>query len=389
MRPGFRIRFAAILAAVAFLAVVPAFGQTGGSEEARGLEGAEREEREILAALEELERQAAGLEDRLIELEDQITAAKGELDRRDQEVKELSGRIAAHKSRLSRRLRALYRLRDGGLLQALLLSDSLSDLTRRFRYLTLILKRDEEVLAEYGRETAQIEESRRLLRQEQDRLLSLKAELDGEREKLEATRRKKMTLLMEVHQKKELYQALLRSREESRQRLIKEVIIRPEEEKKAGTAAALEEPPAGERKWPDFQGLKGRLPRPVAGRVLAGFGRNPGPFNTVVTRHGLVFEASAGAPVQTVLEGRVIHTGWVQGYGNIVIIDHGNRYYTLTGGLAGVKPQAGAWVRQGEVLGLAPKGSQKEKKEIYFEIRHRGQALDPGQWLGKDPAPQG
>jgi len=167
--------------------------------------------------------------------------------------------------------------------------------------------------------------------------------------------------------------------------LIREVFIRPESDGRAGPGSQAETP---DRKWPDFAGLKGRIPRPVPGGITGSFGQTPGPFDTYTTRHGVVFETKAGTSVKTVLDGRVIFTGWLKGYGNIIIINHGHRYYTLTGGLSGLRHGAGQWVSRGEILGVTPKGSHFKKKDIYFEIRHRGRALNPSLWLGDKPAGQ-
>ena len=132
--------------------------------------------------------------------------------------------------------------------------------------------------------------------------------------------------------------------------------------------------------------MKGRIPRPVPGNIVSGFGPNQGPFNTSIVKHGVTFRTKAGVDVRAVLDGEVIYTGWLKGYGNIIIINHGRRYYTLTGGLSGITVKAGEWVRQGDALGGAPKAGSLDKKDIYFEIRHGGKALDPAPWLGKEVA---
>ena len=352
------------------------------------MESAEGGERQILADLEEIERRDAELEDRLVRIEDEIEQTRKALSRGDKDIESIGRSVGKQKDYLARRLRALYRLRDGGFLPVLIQAESISDLSRRYRYLRLILKRDEAALAEFTRRNDTLGAARAELEVERGRLLELKSELDRERDNIEETKRKKTALLMQVQRRKELYLAMIETREESRQRLIKEVIIEPR-------AKEVPSPPPPEvederpRKWPDFEKMKGKIPRPVPGEITGKFGRSPGPFNTVTQRYGLVFSTPAGVPVRSVLEGEVLYTGWVKGYGTIIIIDHGNRYYTLIGGLAGIKPETGQWVSEGEVLGLAPKGGKKDKKEIYFEIRHRGQAIDPAPWLGKNPVSQG
>ena len=98
-----------------------------------------------------------------------------------------------------------------------------------------------------------------------------------------------------------------------------------------------------------------------------------------------MFAVSAGDDVRAVMPGEVLYIGWMKGYGNIIILNHGRRYYTLTGGLSGIRYKTGDWVKRGDILGLAPKSGEGEKKEIYFEIRHGGQALNPAGWLGSKP----
>ena len=171
--------------------------------------------------------------------------------------------------------------------------------------------------------------------------MALRKEVSAEKEALVRTSHKKTSLLMEVHRRKELYLALVKSRDESHETLIKEVIIdRKPAAKEAPKKAEPEKPQAVVRKFPDFKKLQGKVPRPVPGRIVRNFGRDQGQFGAVVTRHGIVFSATPGIPVRAVASGRVIHVGWLQGYGNIIIVNHGRRYYTLTGGLYGLTRKA-------------------------------------------------
>jgi septal ring factor EnvC (AmiA/AmiB activator) len=365
-----------IIAVLAILAAPPLFAQDQ-EEDLKRIQATEKKERLILKELEDLERQVGQLEDRLVQLETGMVNAQKRLDRNDREIRTIEKEISSLKKYLAARLRALYRLRDGGMLQVLLESESLAEMLDRYRYLSLILKRDRRAIAEYGQRTDQLQARRNQVKAEQARLYDLRVDVSREKDELESTRRKKTLLLMEVHQKKELYLRLIKSREESRQRLIKEVIIEPRAKK--------ESPETKTKKWPNFPKLKGKIPRPAPGKITGRFGRQPGPFDTQIIRHGLIFSVTPDQAVKAVLDGEVMYVGWMKGYGNIIILDHGQRYYTLTGGLAGIRQKPGDWTQQGETLGFAPKGGQTDKKEIYFEIRHRGQALDPVPWLGSMP----
>ncbi|MEW6264393.1 MAG: peptidoglycan DD-metalloendopeptidase family protein [Thermodesulfobacteriota bacterium] len=360
------------------------------SEELEALQAAEQEERRILKELDGLERQIGGIEDRLAAIEREIVQTGRRLNQGDKDIRDLDRRIGELKKYLRRRLKAIYRLPDSGLLQVMLEADSLPDLIKRYRYLSLILARDEMTLTEFSQKTGEVKVRQAALKAEQSRLYQFRLEVAAQRDKLDEARRKKTGLLMQVHQRKELYIALLKAREESQEKLIKEVIIEPIDREQRISAdrapAPAPKPETAGRKWPDFPALKGRLPRPVPGEIAGRFGKSTGPFNVTYTRTGVIFLASPGGEVKAVLEGEVIYVGWLRGYGNIVIINHGQRYYTLIGGLAGPRPKPGDWVRQGESLGQAPQAGGEDKKEIYFEIRHGGQALDPAAWLGDKAA---
>lgn len=372
--------------------IPPAFG-TNKSEEVKQLKSAEKEERRILVELEELNRRIGKIEDRLAPIDEEIAVSRKEMARTNRRIEDLEKNVRELRKYLGRRMRALYKIRQGGILQVLLQSESVHDLMSRYRYLTLILHKDEVALNDYSRRNEELKAMRMQLKAEQAKLLDLRGDVEKEMEKLRIARHKKTTVLMEVHRKKELYIKLINSREESRQRLIKEVIIEPRE-KKAATKIEKKKPVKKDEPdkkktsgvYPNFAAHKGKIPRPVPGRIKAGFGKNKGPFNTVIKKHGMIFQTVSGTSVRAVMGGKVLYTGWLKGYGNIIIIDHGKRYYTLTGGIAGIRHSAGQWVNRGDILGLAPRGGQEDKKDIYFEIRHKGLPLNPAPWLGKKPA---
>ncbi|MFH1091017.1 MAG: peptidoglycan DD-metalloendopeptidase family protein [Pseudomonadota bacterium] len=353
------------------------------------LKDAALEERRLVIELDELEKKAGRIEDHLVGLDQELEAARKKLQDTDGEIKQLQKSLADLKKYMERRIQALYRMRDVGMLQVLLQAESLQDLLYRYRVLSQIVQRDKKALTELSHQKAKLKVIRVRFEEEQKRQAQLRAETEKEKQNLLEARAEKTAVLRRVHQRKEYYAAVLRDQEESRQRLLREAIIEPREKFKPVPSPAGPSPdksPPTPRNYTDFAALKGRLPRPVAGPVMGRFGRNPGPFNTQVVRHGLVLAAAPGAEIKAVADGEVLYLGWLKGYGQIIILDHGQRYYTLIGGLAGLKHKVGQWVQRGEIVGFVPRTGQLEKKDIYFEIRHRGLALDPAEWLGRKDA---
>ena len=127
--------------------------------------------------------------------------------------------------------------------------------------------------------------------------------------------------------------------------------------------------------------FRGDLEWPIAGTVVAGFGRSTaGRFGTTIVRNGIEVAAPEGATARAVHEGTVAFAAPFAGYGVLVIVDHGASAFTLYGHLAEAAVAPGARVRRGEAVGtvgLVPAGGAA----LYFELRIDGRPVDPLQWL--------
>jgi septal ring factor EnvC (AmiA/AmiB activator) len=131
-----------------------------------------------------------------------------------------------------------------------------------------------------------------------------------------------------------------------------------------------------------FAALRGRLEPPVEGSVRQGFGRVvEQEFLTQTLRKGVEFAAPLGAPVRAVADGEVRFAGWFRGYGKIVILDHGDGYYTVSGHLDEIGVETGSVVRAGDPLGSVGETGSLSGPGLYFEVRRGAEALDPDEWL--------
>jgi murein DD-endopeptidase MepM/ murein hydrolase activator NlpD len=140
--------------------------------------------------------------------------------------------------------------------------------------------------------------------------------------------------------------------------------------------------PGGETPGVGFGGLRGRLPWPTDGRVVAAFGAQVHPrFGTRTFRGGIDIEAGEGTVVTAVYAGHVVYTGWFKGYGNLIILDHGNEYYTLYAHVSEMAVKEGDDVRQGQRIGSVGDTGSLSGARLYFEVRYQGKPQDPEQWL--------
>jgi len=126
-----------------------------------------------------------------------------------------------------------------------------------------------------------------------------------------------------------------------------------------------------------FDQLKHRLPWPVSGKVLAGFGtRRAGDLDW----SGMLIRTEPGAPIQAVATGRVVFADWLRGFGLLIIVDHGDGYMSLYGYNDSLLYTTGDWVSVGETIATAG-SSGARGSALYFELRHRGAAFNPAPWL--------
>lgn len=355
---------------------------TEADDEKQELKKAKEDELKLLDELDKLEREIEKIENRLVEIQAQSDRLENKLTHDRKQIKNLEKIQAEQESMLYQRLRALHRQKGAGLVQVLIDSGSIPELLHSYRYLAAILSYDETLLKEYEQRRRELEAKVNQVKIESAKLDRLQASLKSDKADLRQVRGDKTRLLMKAHQRKQTYLALIEAQEKSRRQLIKEVIIKDEDSLPDGFEdEGDEKTDRPDRVWPDFAALKGRFPCPVEGEIKDHFGKNPGLFGTYTTRQGITILAESGLSVRAISAGEIVFADWLKGYGHVVIINHGRRYYTLTAGLTQVKPLVGQWVNQGTILGIVPGSGKKNKKRIYLEIRYRGQALDPGQWL--------
>lgn len=149
--------------------------------------------------------------------------------------------------------------------------------------------------------------------------------------------------------------------------------IKPAEPEEPVREARSSIPAAGE-----FDKLKGQMRLPVRGEILAKFGsrRGDGP-----TWKGLFIKAPEGSEIRAVAPGKVIFADWYKGYGNMVIVGHGDKYMSIYGNNQSVLKHVGDTVKAGDVIASAGSSGANEESGLYFEIRREGRAFDPLNWI--------
>ena len=128
----------------------------------------------------------------------------------------------------------------------------------------------------------------------------------------------------------------------------------------------------------DFGRAKGALRLPARGTVSNRFGS---PRQEGSTWKGLFIRAASGGEVHAVAPGRVVFADWMRGFGNLLIVDHGDNYLTIYGNNESLYKHVGETVKPGEVVAVIGNSGGNPESGLYFELRHQGQPLDPLKWV--------
>ncbi|MGH8740932.1 MAG: murein hydrolase activator EnvC family protein, partial [Burkholderiales bacterium] len=128
-----------------------------------------------------------------------------------------------------------------------------------------------------------------------------------------------------------------------------------------------------------FSKLRGRLSLPVRGELTGRFGAPRGAAGTEAK--GVFIRAPQGQPVRAVASGQVVYAEWMRGFGNLLILDHGEAYLSIYANNEALLKQVGDVVAPGETIATTGASGGNEETGLYFELRHLGRAFDPLRWV--------
>lgn len=264
------------------------------------------------------------------------------------------------------RLLSLYRLTQRSPLEILLPADDVATLVWRARAMSSLVRSDLDALEE----TRSVAEFQRASLEQLD---SWKRRVGGRLEELQAEAEEAAAQQSELGDALQLLQARTRAAG-----TVLGELTRSQAQLQATLDQLQGEPESG-----GFGALRGKLSLPTLGRIEVAFGKLVHPrFNTVTVQKGLDIRAAAGAPVKALAPATVAWTGWLKGYGNLVVLDQGDGYHTLFAHLAEVFRPVGSHVFAGEVVGTVGDSGSLKGPYLYFEVRRRGLAVDPLPWVG-------
>ena len=283
-------------------------------------------------------------------------------------LKKAEQKIKSHKKFLGLRLRSIYKEGPMFPLRVAFSSDNVTDLMQRLKYMDLIAQQDSQLLQEYLTQLEQIKQDRSSLYAVRAKLVNLKKNTVSKKREIEKAKKVKSVYLKKIKRKKNLSVKVrkeLLAASNNLNKLIDKLLV------KLDSGEGL-----------DISDKKGRLNLPLKGRILNKFGRKRvKEYESYIVYNGINITARRGTPVQAVFDGKVLYTGELEGYGNLVIVGHGKEYHSLYGHLDSIKVAANKVVKTGEVIALSGDSGSLEGETLYFELRKNGKPIEPVRWF--------
>lgn len=325
------------------------------------------------------------------DLSDALAEAQARISRARKHLDQLDSGIAEHKKRIDRLKKQRDAERDHltGELDTLRKQVQAAYETGRMSRMRLLLsgaapERIGRMLTYYryfsDAQSEQVEHLKTIL----GKLASKQQSLENERAQLASeyeTRKQTLAALQETQKKQKATLAALDKQLSKRKTSLSSM---KSHEKKltqllASISRAVSRRPAPPPPGTPFHNRKGHMKAPVSGHVAASFGqpKHGGPLRW----QGTLFAAPEGTPVHAVASGRVVYVGFLNSYGLIIIVNHGQGYYSLYGHAASSYVDVGDAVSAGQAIGTAGHSGGHRTNGIYFEIRHNQTPINPGRWL--------
>lgn len=333
------------------------------------LKGTKKQRSTVLTELKTLESEISDNSVKLNLLEDSLQSIKIQKKTLEEELNQLNVQLHNQRVILSEQIRSAYSMGHQQNLKMLLNQQDPAQAGRAQEYFNYINHARMQQISLFQDTLKQKKQTEEELKQTLNKQKELLTAQKSKKTELQKQRLQRKNLLTELSNKIKNQENTLTSLEESRNRI--ENLLK-------SLGELLADIPTNPLEKQPFKSLIGNLPWPVNGPFLGKFGqaKNQGDLKW----NGVLIKANYGTPIHVISHGRVAFSDWLQGYGFITIIDHGDGYMSLYGHSESLFKQTGDWVSAGEVIATAGDSGGQPQSGVYFEIRSRGKPVDPSLW---------
>ncbi|MBU4415352.1 MAG: peptidoglycan DD-metalloendopeptidase family protein [Desulfobacteraceae bacterium] len=282
--------------------------------------------------------------------------------------------IKTNEEYVSNRLVALYKLYWLGKIHVLASAESMFEIFQRENTLERILAHDEDKQKKLIENKTMLKNLLDIMNNQKREKINLEQELIKQINITSLEKEKRSKLLADIRSKKSFGIAAIESLKNSANELDQTI--------KALSIEFNQFKQVEKIKTKNFASFKGLLNMPVKGKIISFFGHYKNTkFNVKNFRNGIDIEADRGEPIYAVSDGLIIYSSWFKGYGNMIIIAHGENYYSVYAHIEELFKTKGDKVEKDEVIATVGDTGSIVGSGLYFELRHHGKPMNPLEWL--------
>ncbi|MCT8567226.1 murein hydrolase activator EnvC [Glaesserella parasuis] len=319
-----------------------------------------------------------------------LSETRASIKRTEQEIKRLEKQEAVQKEKLKEQLDSAYRSGIHPSVLERLLSEEAKNADRMGAYYEHINQVRIDAIYELRRTQADLKARRDELKEQQKGQQTQLNKQKKQEKDLQKVKNERESTLRSIDKslaqdqghlenlkaneealRNQLVQASNESEQQEKQDIAKLEQKKNTEGRRSATESEKQQVRAG-------NGLSGKYRMPVSGKIINRFGSTQ---MGEIKWNGVVIQASAGTPVRAIAGGRVILATWLQGYGEVVVIEHGKGDMSLYGYNQSVNVRKGERVQAGQVIASVGNSGGQSRSALYFEIRRKGVAVNPLKWV--------
>lgn len=332
----------------------------------RKLKITKEKERAALQNLYIIQKELNKAEKKIDSASTQIVVNKKKILTLNSDMDKYQRNIRIKQEKLLHRIRETYKSSGGSIFEVLFGAVSISDFLNRTYYFSKIIDSDISLINEMNGEINNIHSAKKELNASNRQITGLIEDIKDE----------KMSIQEKKAQRQRMYE-LLKNRRQEYEKKVSELEDSSRQFEKMINRVVADKT----RRGISSRGT-GRFARPMDGRLVSLFGYRRHPLWGGYSMHtGIDIASPYGRPIRSSDEGEVIYSGWWDGYGKAVVIDHGRGYTTVYGHMSRFYVAAGQIVEQGQVIGLVGSTGFSTGPHLHFEIRKDGRPVNPLNYL--------
>ena len=312
-------------------------------------------------------------------LRSELASLETEIQEATNAFNDLRKRIKTSEDYASNRLIAVYKLNMIGKMNILASVESINDFFQRKIIMEQILAHDEKIWEKLVKNRDKLQRLLDRMNAQKTKKLLLETDLNKQIDIMSNENEKRSKLLVDIQSKKRLGLAAIEAFKQTAAALDRTILS-------LGQSLGQSFGPASNKvkniSSEVFSSFKGLLKMPVKGKIICFFGRHTNSQSkTVNFKTGIDIKADRGEPIYSVYDGQILYSRWFKGYGNMIIIDHGNHFYTVYAHAEELFKAKGDYVEAGEVIATVGDTGSMIGPKLYFEVRHHGRPVNPLEWL--------